>query len=192
MRFRRVIAAFAFVAASALTLTACHAASGSYECNDPTNVNDCIFVPSTPSPAALAYCADPSGQSPQQLYPIPGLTIPAASLTEIVLADKPGTAYSGTGFFYIAFITTVSTEQQLANGAGSSTQTQTGMFTAITLSQVPSPSAAPTIANPLIVEAALVSSLPSGATFYVYLNDITTGPNPQCNSSGPIGSFATT
>lgn len=113
------------------------------------------------------------GTTVQMIYPIPGATGVPDSPQQIVFAV--GTALSSNWDAYLA-------PNSNGNNGGYTVPVQT-----ITASQVPKPSATPSFANPVYQSVTLAGSLapPSGATWYVWINN-TAG---NCSPLGPLGSF---
>jgi hypothetical protein len=109
----------------------------------------------------------------QLIYPIPGATGVPDAPQQIVFAV--GTALPSIWDAYLA-------PSSNGNNGGYTTGLQT-----ITASQIPKPSATPSFANPVYQSVTLTGSLapPSGATWYVWIND-TSG---NCTPNGPLGSF---
>ncbi len=109
----------------------------------------------------------------QLIYPIPGATGVPDSPQQIVFAV--GTPLPSVWDAYLA-------PSSSGNNGGYTAGLQT-----ITASQIPSPHATPSFANPVYQSVTLGGSLapPTGATWYVWIND--TGGN--CAPLGPLGSF---
>lgn len=121
----------------------------------------------TPGPT----CAP--GTTVQLIYPIPGATGVPDAPQQIVFAV--GTALSSNWDAYLA-------PNSSGNNGGYTNALQT-----ITASQIPSPSATPSFANPVYQSVTLGTSLapPTGVTWYVWINN-TAG---NCTPLGPLGSF---
>jgi hypothetical protein len=113
------------------------------------------------------------GTTVQMIYPIPGATGVPDAPQQIVFAV--GTALNSNWDAYLA-------NNSAGNNGGYTNPVQT-----ITASQVPSPSATPSFANPVYQSITLNGSLapPSGTTWYVWINN-TAG---NCTPMGPVGSF---
>lgn len=102
----------------------------------------------------------PAGVQTQVLYPIPGATAVPDSTVQIVFAIS--TPLPGWGAAW-------STTNSANYGLG---------FQTITASQVPSPSATPSFANPIYVSSTLTTSLPAASLVGVYLNDLGSNCTP--------------
>jgi hypothetical protein len=113
------------------------------------------------------------GTSVQMIYPIPGATGVPDAPQQIVFAV--GTALSSNWDAYLA---------PSSNGSNGG---YTNSVQTITASQIPSPSAKPSFANPVYQSVTLSGSLapPTGATWYVWINDL----SGNCTPMGPLGSF---
>jgi hypothetical protein len=147
-----------------------------------------LFVASALATCALAFAAC-GGSSPysnptpgptcspnttvQLVYPIPGATGVPDSPQQIVFAL--GTALPSVWGAYLA-----------PSSNGSNGGYTSGLQT-ITAAQIPSPHATPSIANPVYQSVTLAGSLapPTGATWYVWIND----DAGNCTPLGPLGSF---
>jgi hypothetical protein len=116
------------------------------------------------------------GTTVQLIYPIPGATGVPDSPQQLVFAV--GTALSGVA--WNAYISNAS------NGSGSASE-YTNPLETISASQVPSPSATPSFANPVYQSSTLGTSLPAATTFYVWINNY----SGNCTPDGPLGSFTT-
>jgi hypothetical protein len=124
----------------------------------------------TPGPT----CAP--GTTVQMIYPIPGATGVPDAPQQIVFAV--GTALPTT---WNAYLSNSSSGNGTAGGYTNPLQT-------ITASQVPSPSATPSFANPVYQSVTLGGSLtPPTTTWYVWINNYT----GNCTPLGPLGSFTT-
>ena len=146
-----------------------------------------LFVASALATCAIAFAA--CGGSPttsatpgptcapnttvQLIYPIPGATGVPDAPQQIVFAV--GTALSSNWDAYIA-------PNSNGNNGGYTNTLQT-----ITASQIPSPHATPSFANPVYQSVTLSASLapPTGTTWYVWLNNLA----GNCTPLGPLGSF---
>ena len=121
-------------------------------------------VPCSIAPATLA----------QLVYPAPNTTVNSANVSSVVVAVN---AALPAGTFNFGF----------SAPSGYSGLTQNSA-TVITASQVPSPSATPSFANPVYESVSLVSFLPSATpSISVYLNNF----NSTCTPAGPYGTFST-
>jgi hypothetical protein len=132
------------------------------------------YAIATPGPTCQPGGALPQPVSPQLVYPKPGATGVPDDVTELVFAVA-----SPLPNAWNAYINTSSS----LNGAS---PTANGMVT-ISASAVPSPAASPAIPNPVYQSITFVSTLPPGATIYVWLNNTATA----CTPLGPLGSFST-
>ena len=113
-----------------------------------------------------------SGQS-QLIYPIPSAT---------GVPNTPGQIVFATSLLFPSSFGVLISSDPNPNNARNGTA---AAFQRIAQSQVPTPSATPTISNAFFESAAIGSSLPHG-TYYVFLNDTLGGCTPT-----PAGSFAT-
>jgi len=115
------------------------------------------------------------GTTVQMIYPIPGATGVPDNPQQIVFAV--GTALSTNWNLYIS---------NASNGNGTVSGQTPAAFQTISASQVPSPSATPSFANPVYQSVTLSTGLsPSGSTWWVWVNN-TSG---NCTPMGPVGSF---
>lgn len=114
------------------------------------------------------------GETVQMIYPIPGATGVPDNPQQFVFAvalPLPDT--------WNAYINNT-------NSLNGSAETVAGMET-IPASNVPSPSATPTISNPYYQSITLTGGFTSGVTVYVWLNN----ESSNCTPLGPLGSFTT-
>jgi hypothetical protein len=113
------------------------------------------------------------GETVVMVYPIPGATgVPDNPQQFVFVVASPLPNY------WNAYVST-------SSSGASGNYTLAGMLT-IQPSQVPSPAASPSIANPVYQSITLASGLsPSGTTWYVWLNN----QNSNCTPLGPLGSF---
>ncbi|HTU71374.1 MAG TPA: hypothetical protein VMF11_13775 [Candidatus Baltobacteraceae bacterium] len=114
------------------------------------------------------------GEAVQMVYPIPGATGVTDNPQQFVFAvasPLPNT--------WNAYINT-------SDSLSGSVQTYAGMET-IPASNVPSPSATPSISNPYYQSITLTGGFSSGETIYVWLNN----ESSNCTPLGPVGSFTT-
>jgi hypothetical protein len=109
----------------------------------------------------------------QLIYPIPGATNVPDAPQQIVFATSR--------FFPSTFDVLINNDPN-PNAAGNG---KSAFFQQIQASQVPQPSATPTISNAFFESAAVTASFPHG-TYYVFLNDTLGGCTPT-----PAGSFTT-
>ena len=136
---------------------------------------------------ALAACNGSSNSTPtvaatcnpgviyQMVYPIPGATsVPDApqQIAFAVSSPMPST--------YDLVLNNANTLN------GNQVMTAANVQT-ITASQVPQPSASPSIANPSYQSVSLLSSFQPATTIFVWLNDTAS----NCTPLGPVGSFTT-
>ncbi|HEX5275154.1 MAG TPA: hypothetical protein VFW34_07750 [Candidatus Rubrimentiphilum sp.] len=113
-----------------------------------------------------------NGQS-QLIYPIPGATN---------VPDAPGQIVFAVSRLFPSTFQVLIHNDPNPNTATAGTA---GFFQQINQSQVPQPSAAPSISNPLYESATISASFPH-ATYYVFLNDTLGGCTPTF-----AGSFST-
>lgn len=125
----------------------------------------------TPTPGPT--CAP--GTTVQLVYPIPGATGVPDSPQQIVFA-----AASPLPASYNAVLNNANT----LNGNQAYTAATVKVIAA---SQVPTPSATPSFANPTYESVTLLSGFTSAQTIYVWLNDTAN----NCTPLGPVGSFTT-
>jgi hypothetical protein len=122
------------------------------------------------------------------IYPEPNATGVPDNLQIFVLADINVGTYNSGGY-----LLEFSTKNHVAQAANNSTSDNFSNFQQITQSQVPTPSAAITLANAIYIAATpaqqAVSALQPHTTYYAYLGG---GSGPDCSANGPIGSFTTT
>lgn len=114
------------------------------------------------------------GETVQMVYPIPGATAVPDNPQQFVFALATPLPSSWNVY--------LNNTKSLRTG----TFTIAGMQT-ISASQVPSPAASPTVANPTYQSVTLTSGFNSGETIYVWLNNSAT----NCTPLGPLGSFTT-
>lgn len=146
--------------AAATALAACNSNSG-YQ----------AYVAPTPGPT----CSP--GENVQMVYPIPGATGVPDNPQQIVFAVASPLPSSWNVFLN-------STNSYAATAY--SGYTAAG-FETISASQVPAPSATPSISNPVYQSVTLISGFPADATRYVWVNNGAT----SCTPLGPVGSFTT-
>ena len=109
----------------------------------------------------------------QLIYPIPNAT---------GVPDAPGQIVFATSLLFPSTFDVLVANDPNPNNARSGSS---GFFQRIGQSQVPQPSATPTITNAFFESAAIGTSFPHG-TYYVFLNDTLGGCTPTL-----AGSFAT-
>jgi hypothetical protein len=116
------------------------------------------------------------GTTVQMIYPIPGATGVPDAPQQIVFAVA--TPLPNIWNLYIS---------NASNGNGSVNGYTAAGFQTISASQVPSPSATPSFANPTYQSVTLTGSLgpPGGTEWWVWVNDSA----GNCTPMGPVGSF---
>ena len=134
-------------------------------CNGGSNT----IVTPTPGPT----CSP--GAQVQMLYPIPGATGVPDNPQQLVFA-----ASSPLPSTYNAVVNNANT----LNGNQLPTAATVKVIQA---SQVPSPSATPSFANPTYESISLLNGFSAQQTIYVWLNDTAS----SCTPLGPVGSFTT-
>ena len=110
----------------------------------------------------------------QMIYPIPGATNVPDAPQQFVFAESaylPGS--------WNAFVNNTNS----LNGSASTVATVQN----ISASQVPQPSATPSMANPVYQSISLQAGFASQQTIYAWLNDTAS----SCTPTGPVGSFKT-
>lgn len=147
---------FGIALVGALVLAACGGGGGT-------------VTPATPGPT----CTIP-GTVAQLVYPAPGTSVSASTLTQIVVATDVALPASTYNFY-------------LSSPTGFAAFT-VNFATQIPASQVPQPSATPTFANPVYESVTLAAQLPSATpSISVFLNN----PSSSCTPAGPYGTFST-
>jgi len=134
--------------------------------------NTVTYSPPTPGPT----CSP--GVTVQMIYPIPGATAVPDNPQQFVFAVS-----SPLPSYWDAYGNTSSTYNP-----NSGFLTIAGMQT-ISSSQVPSPAATPSFANPTYQSITLANGLTAATTYYIWLNDYQASNN--CTPYGPLGSFTT-
>jgi hypothetical protein len=126
--------------------------------------------PPTPPP-----CGIPGGTA-QLLYPIPNATSVPANLQQIVFAVNTALPANTWNAF-------LSSSQSLNNVFAQTVATAAQ----ISPSQVPSPAATPSFANPIYESITFVNQLPAATAISIFLNNLSS----SCTPTGPIGTFTT-
>jgi len=130
---------------------------------------------SSPTPTTPPLCAIPGG-TVQMVYPIPNATAVTDALQQVVFAvSTPLPANTWNAF--------LSSSTSLNNVFAQTVATAAQ----ISASQVPSPAATPSFANPVYESITFVNALPSATAVSIFLNNATS----SCTPTGPIGTFTT-
>lgn len=134
---------------------------------------------STPSPAPTLgpACTLPAGVQTALVYPAPGSTVSASSVSRIIIGS---TTALDSSRYQIAITDALFPPPNYLI-PGQTLQTATPPF--------PSPNQTPSFANPQYQSSTLNQPFAASQVVSVYINDSKSGDN--CTPYGPIGSFTT-
>lgn len=189
MRLKGIVTiALSFMlAVAAISIAGCHQ-DMNWVCPGPDDSS--CYEANTPQP--VLYCPYPSGNPPQLVFPPSGAAGVSVNTDTLILADSAMANYSGTPNVYAGWLTPVGNAYDADFGSGTPADRATSAFLTIPAAQLPSGAVEPTIASPIYAQARILyGPLSPDILYYLYMWEITTGPNEFCSANGPIASFTT-